>query len=102
MSKNKIRITEGELKQIITESIKKILNETEEIDYRYYYMLLDRLRQDCNYYLGYGNRHPNSLWAHDEQKQIDKMRELYNMLPEKPNWISIEDIDNYAKEMGVN
>ena len=97
----KITLNKNELKQIIAESIKKVLNETEETDYRHYYMLLSRLQQDCNYYLGYGNRHSNSLWAHDEQKQIDKMRELYNMLPEKPNWITLEDIDNYAREMGV-
>lgn len=40
---------------------------------RFNYMLLDRLRCDCEYYLGYGNRDANhSLWAHDEQKQIDE------------------------------
>jgi hypothetical protein len=98
----KITLNENELKQIIAESIKKVLNETEETDYRYYYMLLSRLQQDCNYYLGHGGRDAkHALWAHDEQEQIDKMRELYNMLPEKPEWITLEDIDNYAREMGV-
>lgn len=66
------------------------------------YMLLDRLRSDCNYYLGYGGRHAaHCLWARDEQAQIDKMRELYDMLPVKPEWLTKEQIEEYAIEMGV-
>ena len=34
MSKNKIRITENELKQIVAESVKKTLNEAISTDYR--------------------------------------------------------------------
>ena len=71
-------------------------------DDRFNYMLLDRLRCDCEYYLGYGGRDANnSLWAHDEQKQIDKMRELYDLLSEKPEWLTREQIDKYAAKMGV-
>lgn len=68
------------------------------------YMLLDRLRQDCDYYLGNGNRHTKHLWAGDEKKQIEKMIELYNSFTEeeKPEWISLEDIKNYAKQMNVS
>lgn len=67
------------------------------------YMLLDRLRQDCDYYLGNGNRHTKHLWAGDEKKQIEKMIELYNSFTEeeKPEWISLDDIKNYAKQMNV-
>lgn len=67
------------------------------------YMLLDRLRQDCDYYLGNGNRHPKHLWAGDEKKQIEKMIELYNSFTEeeKPEWIDLDDIKDYAKEMNV-
>lgn len=42
--------------------------------YKFNYMLLGRLKSDCEYYLGYGGRNAKSLWAHDEQAQIDKMR----------------------------
>ena len=50
----------------------------------------------------YGNRDANhSLWAHDEQKQIDKMRELYDLLPIKPEWLTREQIDEYAAQMGA-
>lgn len=71
-------------------------------DYKFEYMLLDRLRCDCNYYLGNGGRNAkHSLWAQDEQKQIDKMRELYDLLPVKPEWLTREQIDEYAAKMGV-
>ena len=67
------------------------------------YMLLDRLKQDCEYYLGNGNRHAKHLWANTEKEQIDKMLELYNSFSdeEKPEWISLDDIKNYAKQMNV-
>lgn len=66
------------------------------------YRLLSRLKSDCNYYLGYGGRDANhALWAKDEQKQIDKMRELYDLVPQKPEWLTREQIDEYAYKMGV-
>ena len=69
---------------------------------RFNYMLLDRLKSDCEYYLCYGGRNAKrSLWAKDEQKQIDKMRELYDLLQIKPEWLTIEQIDEYAAKMGV-
>lgn len=70
-------------------------------DNRLNYMLLDRLRGDCEYYLGSGGHYAKTLWAKDEQKQIDKMRELYDLLPEKPEWLTGEQIDKYAARMGV-
>lgn len=71
-------------------------------DYRGDYMLLDRLRQDCDYYFDHGGRNAQHyLWAHDEQKQIDKMRELYDLLPVKPEWLTREQIDEYAARMNV-
>jgi hypothetical protein len=71
-------------------------------NYRGDYMLLDRLRQDCDYYFGHGGRNAeHCLWAHDEQKQIDKMRELYDLLPVKPEWLTREQIDEYAARMNV-
>lgn len=71
-------------------------------DYKFEYMLLNRLQCDCNYYLGHGGRNAqHCLWAHDEQKQIDKMRELYDLLPVKPEWLTREQIDEYAARMNV-
>lgn len=70
-------------------------------DFRFEYMLLDRLRCDCEYYLDYGRRCAKQLWAQDEQRQIDKMRELYDLLPVKPEWLTREQIDEYAAKMGA-
>lgn len=71
-------------------------------DNNFNYKLLGRLMQDCEYYLNYGNRDAqHCLWAHDEQAQIDKMRELYNGFTVKPDWCTKELIDIYAREMGV-
>lgn len=72
-----------------------------EEDYKFEYMLLSRLQTDCDYYLAFGGRCPNCLWAKDEQRQIDKMRELYASLPVKPVWLTLEQINNYANKMGV-
>ena len=69
---------------------------------KFNYMLLSRLQQDCNYYLDHGGRDAkHCLWAQDEQAQINKMRELYDLVPEKPEWLTREQIDAYAKQMGV-
>lgn len=73
----------------------------EPLDYRY--RLLDRLRTDNEYYLGNGGRAKKHLWAGDEEKQINKMKEIYNSFKEneRPNWLTEKDIDEYAKKMGV-
>lgn len=63
------------------------------------YMLLGRLKQDCDYFLKNGNRAEKHLWAGNVDSQIAKMKELYNKLPKKPEWLSMKDIENYEKEM---
>jgi hypothetical protein len=63
------------------------------------YQLLARLKQDCEYYLGHGNRAKKHLWAGDEAEQIAKMKELYSGFNEKPEWISLEDIEAYEAKM---
>lgn len=71
-------------------------------DLEYKYMLLDRLKQDCEYFLGNGNGNAeHSLWAKDIDEQIEKMKEIYNSFSEeeKPDWITLEDINYYEKRM---
>ena len=63
------------------------------------YRLLDRLKVDCEYFLGAGGRAEKHLWAGNVREQIAKMRELYDALPEKPEWLTMEDIDRYAQRM---
>lgn len=54
------------------------------------YQLLDRLRLDCKYYLGHGNRNAKNLWAGNEEKQIEAMKTLWHSFTEenKPEWIT--------------
>ena len=63
------------------------------------YQLLSRLKADCDYFLGAGGRAEKHLWAGNVREQIAKMRELYAALPEKPEWLTMEDIDRYAQRM---
>ena len=65
------------------------------------YALLDRLRADCDYFLGAGGRSEKHLWAGNVHAQIKKMRELYDALPEKPEWLTAEAIDCYAAQMAA-
>lgn len=67
--------------------------------YRTEYRLLDRLNQDCMYYITLcANgidpvRAQGALWAGTVEQQIAKMHELWNLLPEKPEWLTEEEID---------
>jgi len=73
-------------------------------DASFRYRMLDRMRSDCEYYLGYGNRQPKNLWAGNEVAQIANMKALWNSFSEKdkPEWLSYEKIESYEKEMCPN
>lgn len=64
------------------------------------YMLLGILRDDCESCLRNGARY-DTLWTGSPQRQIDKMLEIYDGLEDKPEWISHEDILDYAERIGV-
>jgi len=55
--------------------------------------------QDCEYFLGNGNRHEKFLWAGSVAEQIKTMKELYNGLKVKPEWLTMEQINDYEKRM---
>ena len=71
------------------------------VDHSGDYVLLDRLRADCDYFLGAGGRSEKHLWAGNVHAQIKKMRELCDALPEKPEWLTAEAIDRYAAQMAA-
>lgn len=70
-------------------------------DDRFRYMLLDRMRMDCDYFLGNGQIYGNHLWAENVTAQIGYMKALWDSFPEdgKPEWLTMEQILNYEKEM---
>ena len=76
-------------------SIQNEQADTRAEDYR----LLSRLKADCEYFLGAGQGAEKHLWAGSVSAQIAKMRELYALLPEKPEWITEQDIDRYEQRM---
>lgn len=73
-------------------------NEPDEEEKRNYRML-DRLKGDCEYFLGNGNRCLKNLYYGDVENQIKVMKEIYNALKIKPEWLTFEEILNYEKEM---
>lgn len=68
---------------------------------KYNYRMLSRLKADCDYYLGYGNKSINHLWADNEEDQIAEMKKIYNSFSEdkKPEWLTWSDILNYETLM---
>ena len=78
-------------------TFKDILNT--EASFRY--QLLDRMRSDCDYFLGYGQRNTKYLWADDEVEQIAAIKAIYNSFPEdqKPEWLTLEQITEYESKM---
>lgn len=81
--------------------------EKEEIlnsDKKFRYMMLDRLRSDCNYYLDNGHRHKKFLWANNEEEHIELMVALYESFSkeDKPEWISMDNIEEYRRKMSDN
>ena len=64
------------------------------------------MKSDCDYYLGacvdFGmdmTAAQKNLWAGNIEAQVSKMRELYDKLPEKPDWLTMQDIDRYEHDM---
>lgn len=71
----------------------------EDNDPRFLYQMLSRLESDCKYFLGNGGGAEKHLWALSVDNQISAMKEVYNKLIEKPEWLSLDQINNYEKEM---
>ena len=78
-----------------------IIDEYIENPYRFQYMMLARMKSDCDYYLGYGNRNPAHLSCDDVAGHIAAMKQRWNALPDdaKPEWLTWEQILKYEEEM---
>ena len=70
-------------------------------DEKFRYMMLSRLKQDCDYYLGNGNRSTKYLWAGSEKDQIQEMKTRHKALTDdkKPEWLTWDDILRYEALM---
>lgn len=65
------------------------------------YRMLGRLKSDCDYYLGHGNRYAGNLYYHNEVLQIKGMIEIWDSLPDdkKPEWLTIDQLEKYSVEL---
>lgn len=65
------------------------------------YKLLGRMQSDCQFFLGAGNRQLKCLWGITVEQHIAYMKALYISFPdeEKPEWISMEEIETYETAM---
>lgn len=61
--------------------------------------MLSRLQSDCEYFLNYGFGSVNVLPSKNIEEHISHMKKIWNELPEKPQWLSWENIDEYNKNM---
>lgn len=79
------------------------LDEILNKDNTFKYQLLGRLQSDCEYYLGYGNRSTNRLWAGSEKEQIATMKNIWKSFSkkDKPKWLLWRDILKYEKQMCI-
>lgn len=68
-------------------------------DSTFQYRRLSQMKADCEYFLGAGNRKNKHLWEESVFSHIKEMRRIYELLPEKPEWLTMEEIDSYAKRM---
>ena len=87
------------MKNILTKE--KFLAQYTGANFRY--MLLDRMRSDCEYYINYEMNCPpqyNHLWAdHDPKAQITYMKYLWESFEEKPEWLTMEEIERFERVM---
>ncbi len=68
-------------------------------DSTFQYRRLSQMKADCEYFLGAGNCKNKHLWEESVFSHIKEMRRIYDLLPEKPEWLTMEEIDSYAKRM---
>lgn len=90
----------GEPCNRVTESVEcddPFVRHPREMDY----MLLDRMKSDCNYFLGNGNGYEGYLWGGSVEVICDEMEKLWNSFAdnEKPEWLMLEQIHEYREKM---
>ena len=70
-------------------------------DMQFRYQMLGRLKSDCDYFLGNGYGYEGHLWASSVEKQIAEMKRRWNEFEEdeKPEWLTMEQIEEYERNM---
>lgn len=86
--------------QVVAQGQPEGIEFLKRLDDKGRYMFLSRMQTDCKYFLD-GHEHNKFLWAENPEKQIEYMKWLYNSFPDdkKPQWISMEEIEDYERQM---
>ena len=68
---------------------------------KFRYMMLSRLKADCDYFLGNGNGYEPHLWGKNVEDHIAEMKRRWEEFApdEKPEWLTMEQINSYEKKM---
>lgn len=74
--------------------------KTERTGTTFDYMLLGRLQVDCEYFLGWGNRNEEKLWAGNVKEQLEEMSRLWKKC--KPQWLTRRKLNYYKRKMMNN
>ena len=86
--------------QVVAQGQPEGIEFLKRLDDKGRYMFLSRMQNDCKYFLD-GHEYNKFLWAENPEKQIEYMKWLYNSFPDdkKPEWISMEEIEDYERQM---
>lgn len=74
----------------VLDTIDKLINKDESFRYQ----MLDRMRSDMAYFID-NKGSENQLWSHDAKSQLIYMKALWYSLPERPHWLSMEQINDF-------
>lgn len=74
------------------------INQILSRDNTFKYQLLSRMQSDCEYFINRSQALKN-LWAESVEEQIEYMKAIWNNLKEKPEWLSMKEIEEYERKM---
>ena len=65
------------------------------------YQLLGRMKSDCEYYLGAGNKQVSGLWGKSVDHHLKCIEELLFSIPleDRPEWLTYPEIEDFDKKM---
>ena len=79
----------------------EIIDQYTEHPEKLNYQILSKLKMDCDYYLGHGNKNQKHLWAGNVADHIEEMKRMWNnfSVADKPEWLTFEQICQYEEKM---
>ena len=79
-------------------TVEKASSLLQEMD-KYHYMRLDKLKQDCQYYLTYGQRNAKHLEGKSLDTHIENMWDEWRACRIEPEWCTAIDIELFRRAM---